>query len=124
MIKINKEATKTGRATQEIREYAGIADHLGIDTLMPKIRLKDHVKTGMQARAAANEHRNAVYFEASVLKTEATNIFKLLKDCKDLQALRTLKKVALAITVEKKSKELWDNLEQAIKDYKNEVDDE
>jgi hypothetical protein len=123
MIKINKEATKSGRLTKEVREYVGIADNKGIDMLMPKTTLKDLVKIGMQARAVANEHRNAVYFEASILKSDATEIFKLLKDCKDLQALKTLKKVAIAISVGNSSTEIWRELEQLIKENNGKSND-
>ncbi len=101
--------------TQEVSEYVGIADNLGIDMLMPKTELKDLVKIGMQARAAANEHRNSVYFETLITKTEATKIFKLLKSNLNLQALEALKKVALSISVGNASAELWDNLEQVVK---------
>lgn len=107
MIKINEE--------KEIETFAGIADNKGIDMLMPFESLKSLVKIGMQARAISNEHRNAVYFEAKLLKSDGYKILNMLKKGSDVDnphkaALNQLREAAIEVKFEKGKEVYWKQL--------------
>lgn len=107
MIKINEE--------KKIETFAGIADNKGIDMFMPFESLKSLVKIGMKARAVSNEHRNAVYFEAKLLKSDGYKILDILKKGSDIgdphkAALEQLREAAIEVKCEKGKEVYWDQL--------------
>lgn len=94
--------------SENYQEYIGIADDLGIDTLMPWKEADAHRQKFIELRAQLNGQRNAMVFKAIMAE----------KDYEEIQAyansklaLIKLKKVAIWIgAVNKSQQSNWDSI--------------